>query len=157
MPVIQLETLIRAPIERCFDLSRSIDLHTISTDHTGEIAIAGCTSGLIGLGETVTWSAVHFGIRQELESKITHYEHPTFFVDEMQRGAFRSIYHEHHFASMGAETLMTDIFKFESPLGVLGHIANSLVLIGYLRRLLEKRNETIKHFAEGAEWRTVLK
>jgi ligand-binding SRPBCC domain-containing protein len=148
--------MIKAPIERCFDLSRSIDLHTISTEHTGERAIAGRTSGLIGLGETVTWSAVHFGIRQELESKITHYEYPTFFVDEMLRGAFRSIYHEHHFKGMGEETLMTDIFKFESPLSVLGHIANGLILTSYLRRLLEKRNVTIRQYAETEMWRKVL-
>jgi ligand-binding SRPBCC domain-containing protein len=156
MPLIRLETIVKAPIERCFDLSRSIDLHTISTEHTGEKAIAGRTSGLIGLGETVTWSAVHFVIRQELESKITHYEYPTFFVDEMQRGAFKSIYHEHHFKTVGEETLMTDIFKFESPLGVLGYIANGLILTSYLRRLLEKRNATIREYAETGKWRKIL-
>ena len=41
---IHLTTLITAPIERVFDLSRSINLHKISTAHTGEKAIAGVTS-----------------------------------------------------------------------------------------------------------------
>ena len=54
MPTIYLTIEINAPIERCFDLSRSIDLHTLSTSHTNEKAIAGVTSGLIGLNEEVT-------------------------------------------------------------------------------------------------------
>jgi hypothetical protein len=47
---IQLTTAIAAPVKRCFDLARSIDLHMASTDWTGEHAIAGVTAGLIGLG-----------------------------------------------------------------------------------------------------------
>jgi hypothetical protein len=62
MPKIELTTHINAPIGRVFDLSRSIDLHMESTKKTGEKAIAGKTSGLIELGETVIWRAKHFGI-----------------------------------------------------------------------------------------------
>jgi len=51
---IDLVTRIAAPVERCFDLARSIDLHMASTDRTGEQAIAGITSGLIGLEQEVT-------------------------------------------------------------------------------------------------------
>lgn len=64
MPRIVLKTIIRAPIDRCFDLSRSIDLHKVSTEQTNEEAIDGVTSGLISLDESVTWRAKHFGIDQ---------------------------------------------------------------------------------------------
>lgn len=63
-----------APPEVVFDLARSIDLHKLSTAHTGEEAIAGKTSGLIELGETVTWRARHFGVMQTLTSKVTGFE-----------------------------------------------------------------------------------
>lgn len=76
MPIIHLETPIHAPVEVCFDLSRNIDLHVISTEHTGERAVAGVTSGLIGLGESVTWKVKHFGVWQHLSSRITEYERP---------------------------------------------------------------------------------
>jgi len=99
MPHIHLEIQINAPIDRCFDLARSIDLHKLSTGNTQEEAIAGITSGLIGLNETVTWRAKHFGVWQKLSSKITEYERPNFFVDEMLEGAFKSIYHKHTFTS----------------------------------------------------------
>ena len=89
MPFIDIETTIKAPIERCFDLARSIDLHQISTSHTNETAIAGTTSGLIGLNETVTWEATHFGVRQQLTSRITEFEYPNLFTDEMVKGVFK--------------------------------------------------------------------
>jgi hypothetical protein len=59
MPTIVLKTIIAAPINVCFDLSRSIDLHKISTSDTDEQAIAGITTGLISDGEFVTWKAKH--------------------------------------------------------------------------------------------------
>lgn len=148
MPKIELSTQINAPIEICFDLARSIDLHLESTKQTGEIAIAGRTSGLIGSGETVTWQAKHFGIRQNLTSKITRFEYPNYFTDEMVNGAFKSFRHDHIFSYVGGRTIMKDIFDFESPLGVLGKLANILFLTNYMRKLLVLRNKVIKEVAE---------
>src|SRR5579862_6533387 len=106
MPRIELLTEINAPIEKVFDLARSIDLHIESTKHTGETAIAGKTSGLIELGETVIWRARHFGIWQTLTSKITEFDRPVLFVDEIIEGAFKSILHEHHFSTVRHQTIM---------------------------------------------------
>jgi len=161
MPVITLYTEIQAPIARCFHLSRSIDLHTLSTAQTGEKAIAGRTSGLIGLHETVTWRARHFGIWQTLTSCITEYHEPDYFCDEMRKGAFKSIRHEHHFRvtenrTSVPGTLMIDVFYFESPLAWLGQLANCLFLTAYMRQLLCERNRVIKEFAETEQWKKVL-
>ncbi|MBQ02144.1 MAG: hypothetical protein CL477_15860 [Acidobacteria bacterium] len=78
MPVIHLTTKIDCPIEIAFDLSRSIDLHEDSTAQTYERAVEGRTSGLIELGERVTWEATHFWRRQRLTSEITEFERPRF-------------------------------------------------------------------------------
>ena len=150
MPKIELLTHINAPIQKVFDLSRSIDLHIESTKQTGERAIAGRTRGLIELGETVTWRAKHFGIRQNLTSKITEFNYPTYFVDEMVSGAFKSFRHEHHFSQVDGHTVMKDVFVFKSPLGVLGKLANLLVLKRYMTNLLTTRNHIIKQVAEAA-------
>lgn len=156
MQHIKLITKINAPVERCFDLSRSIDLHKISTSQSNEEAIAGVTSGLINLNETVTWRAKHFGVWQKLTSKITQYEPNVLFVDEMVEGAFKSIHHTHRFEHKNGETIMTDDFIFESPLGILGRLANAIILTSYLKKLLVKRNEIIKEFAESDLWKKVL-
>ena len=148
MPILELATHINAPIEKCFDAARNIDVHVASTKQTGERAVAGKTNGLIELGETVTWRAKHFGIQQNLTSKITEYNYPNFFVDEMVSGAFKSFRHEHHFSSTDGKTLMKDIFVFESPLGILGKLFNWLILKRYMTNLLITRNAVINEAAE---------
>ena len=156
MPILTLQIEIRAPVERVFDLARSIDLHCQSTAVTGETAIAGKTSGLIGLGEEVTWQARHFGIRQTLTSRITAFSRPDHFRDSMVRGAFQRFDHDHFFLSRGESTLMRDVFDFTSPGGILGRAMDALLLNAYMRRLLEERNRVIKHVAESGEWRQFL-
>jgi len=148
MPIIHMETLIRAPVELCFDLARSVDVHMASTNSSRERAIAGVTSGMMELGDTVTWEAVHFGVRQRLTSKITVYERPRIFTDEMQRGAFKRWHHTHLFETKDDATVMVDHVRYASPLGMLGHIADKLFLEGYMTRLLVARNEYIKELAE---------
>jgi ligand-binding SRPBCC domain-containing protein len=156
VPSIYLQTQINAPVERCFDLSRSIDLHMISTSYSEEKAVEGVTSGLIGQGETVTWEAKHFGIIQRLSSKITRFERPFMFTDEMLKGAFKMIKHDHIFNREGRYTIMTDSFIFESPYGIAGKIFNFLILERYLKNLLIKRNRLIKECAESEKWRQIL-
>jgi len=155
MPKIVLKTLINAKKEIVFDLLRSIDLHKISTEHTNEEAIAGITSGLIELNDWVTWRAKHFGIYQILTSKITEFEYPNFFSDEMVKGAFKSFKHEHHFKNHKNGTLMIDYFDYQSPFGFLGKIADSLFLKKYMTDLLAKRNTTIQQFAESDKWKQI--
>ncbi|QBD81417.1 cell division protein [Ktedonosporobacter rubrisoli] len=149
MSTIYLETFIKAPIERCFDLSLSVDIHRNSVSHTHERAIAGVTSGVMKLNDTVTWEAVHFGIRQHLTTKITEYERPVHFVDEMLKGPFKEIHHIHEFVESDGSTLMIDRFSFQAPLGLAGRLAEVLVLRRYMRSLLITRNNYIKKAAEG--------
>lgn len=156
MPIITLETEITADIEIVFDLSRSIDLHKISTKHTKETAIAGKMSGLIKMNESVTWRAKHFGMYQTLTSKITAFKRPDYFADEMISGAFHRFKHEHHFEEMKGKTLMTDIFDYQSPFGIVGKLADKLFLKHYMTDLLKERNRIIKEFAESGKWKQIL-
>lgn len=156
MPIIKLETMINAPIERVFDLARSIDLHADSMSHTNEKAVDGVTKGLINVGETVTWEATHFGIRQRLTSKITICERPTKFGDTMVSGAFKRFDHDHFFEEIDGKTLMKDVFDYDSPLGFLGSVADFLFLENYMKNLLINRNEMIKRIAESDEWKKFL-
>ena len=157
MSVIRLTTIIHAPIERCFDLSRSVDLHVASTGSSGERAVAGVTRALLGSGEPVTWSAKHFGVRQRLTSRITAFERPRYFQDSMVRGAFKKLVHDHRFESKDGVTVMTDAFDFEAPLGWLGALIERLLLRRYMTRLLEERNRVVKETAESEHWRDFLR
>ena len=156
MPRIEIEVFIDAPIERCFDLARSIELHVASTSATDERPVAGRTSGLIGPGEQVTWRARHLGVWQELTSGIVLFERPTHFRDSMVRGAFRHFDHDHHFSTEGQGTRMRDVFEYSTPLGPLGFIAERLFLTGHLTRFLRARSAVIKATAESTGWREYL-
>lgn len=157
MPTIELITRVAAPIERCFDLSRSIDLHQHSLGSSSERAVAGVTTGLIGPGESVTWEATHFGVRQRLTSRITAFDRPRHFRDSMMAGAFRQFDHDHWFEPDGAAgTIVRDVFDFAAPLGILGRLAEAAFLTRYMRRLLMERNAVIKHVAESDKWRAYL-
>ena len=148
MPRIELTTAIAAPIEKVFDLARSIDVHATSQSSHGEKAVAGRTSGLIEEGEEVTWEAVHLGVRQRLTSRIVAMRRPAYFRDSMLRGAFKRMDHDHFFEPTPAGTVMKDVFEYTSPLGLLGRLADRLFLECYMRRLLEERNQVLKQQAE---------
>lgn len=151
MPIIELSTQILGPIDLVFDLSRSIDLHIESTSQTSEKAVAGCTSGLISLGQEVTWEATHFGVRQQLTTKIVAFNPPYYFRDSMVTGIFTRFDHDHFFEANGQSTVMKDRFDFTSPFGILGRLANTLFLERYIRKFLRKRNQIIKSVAESSK------
>ena len=157
MARIELTLHIAAPLERCFDLARSVELHTRSTSSTGERVIAGRTSGLLELNAEVTWEARHFGLWQTLTSRITALERPTHFRDSMVRGAFKRFDHDHYFsADRGDCTVMRDVFDYSAALGILGWLAAQLFLTRYMRRFLEARNREIKAVAESNSWSQFL-
>ena len=148
MPIIKLHTFIKAKPERVFDLARNIDAHQNSVEHTHEVAIAGKTSGLLELNETVTWRAKHFGITQELTVKMTQLEKPHFFEDRMIKGAFSFMNHKHFFFEKESGTEMIDEFEFRAPFGFIGKFFEALVLTRYMRNFLLTRNAHLKIIAE---------
>ena len=157
----RIETVIpvRAPIERCFDLARSVEAHLAENVHCGARAEAsgGVTSGLVGRSERVTWRARHFGLWFRLTSEITAFDRPAYFEDRMVIGPFRSMRHEHLFRAESPDrTTMTDILTFAAPLPVLGRISEVLVLRRYMRRLLEERVRVLQRIAESDDWRRYL-
>ena len=159
--MVRLEevTVIRAPIERCFDLARSVEVHLAGNVHFGEqaVALAGVTTGLVGMAQRVTWRARHLGVWQNLTSEITAMEPPAYFQDTMVRGAFRFMKHDHFFRALpSGETEMRDVFCFAAPLPVLGRLAEILVLRRYMRGLLHERNAVIQQIAESSDWRRYL-
>jgi ligand-binding SRPBCC domain-containing protein len=148
MPEIIHKEYIQAPVRVCFNLARSVDIHPKTVSHTKEKAVAGVTTGLVEEGDQVTWEAVHFGVRQRLTAKITRMEKYNLFVDEMVRGAFHSFVHTHEFKEEGEFTVMTDVFRYKSPFGIIGVLADKLFLEKYMERFIVTRSSALKELAE---------
>ena len=160
-PLIHIEetTLIHAPIQRCFDLSRSVEVHLLSNIHSGEQALAtdGVTTGLVGLHQSVTWRAKHFGVWHNLTSETTALDAPTYFQVTMVKGIFRAMQADHIFHALSPTlTEMKDIFCIAAPLPLLGLLAERLFLRRYMLALLRERNAVIKRVAESSEWQRYL-
>jgi ligand-binding SRPBCC domain-containing protein len=151
MVTLREVTVVRAPIARCFDLARSVEAHLAGNVHWGEAAVAaaGVTSGLIDLGQRVTWRAKHFAVWHTLTSEITAMDRPAFFQDTMIDGPFHSMQHDHVFRTLAPGlTEIEDVFRFAAPLPVLGRLVEILVLRRYMERLLRERNAVLKDLAE---------
>jgi hypothetical protein len=159
--VVTLEdlTVIRAPIERCFDLARSVEVHLAGNVHCGEaaVAIAGVTSGLVGMAQRVTWRAKHFGFWHNLTAEITAMDRPIYFQNAMIQGIFRFMKHHHFFRALSRdETEMKNVYCFAAPLPVLGRLAEVTFLRRYMLALLRERNRVLKGIAESSEWQRYL-
>ena len=156
MPTIHLTTFIAAPVDRVFDLSRSIDLHKRSMHKRKEQAINGVTFGLINEGETVTWKAKHLYGTRFLKVKVSSMNRPFSFTDESVSGDLRNMKHEHNFRTIDNGTVMIDIFSYDIAYGPIGKLINKMYLVKYLEQLLEERNAMIKEYAEGDKWKFLL-
>ena len=141
MITFERRTLLPVDCATAYDLSLSIDAHLDSMEHSGEQAVGGVTTGLIGLGEFVTWRARHFGVTWTMTSEITVWERPDRFVDEQSKGPFKTFWHQHEFRPVEGGTELHDTVRFQAPLGVLGRIAERLVLRRYMPHLIDVRNE----------------
>jgi ligand-binding SRPBCC domain-containing protein len=148
MTTINLSTKIKASKQIVFDLARDIDVHQNSASRTNEKAIAGKTSGLINLNESVKWKGKHFGIYLTHTSKITEMELYDYFVDIMVKGNFKSFKHEHSFIERNGKTVMIDNLTYQTPFGFFGKFFDKLLLKKHMTNFLKTRNEVLKNLAE---------
>ena len=148
MTTIYLTTKIKAPIQTVFDASRNIDIHQLSASKSNEKAIAGVTSGLINLYETVTWRGKHFGLYLTHKSRITAMNLYNYFVDEMEEGKFKTFKHQHFFEETNGVTTMTDKLQYETPFGILGKLFDVIFLKKHLTQFLVNRNKVLKTISE---------
>ncbi|MGB5419330.1 SRPBCC family protein [Algibacter sp.] len=147
MPLIEVQTEITADLKTCFDLARDIDFYQKSLKNSAEIAVFGKITGLVELNDSITWEAKHLGFVNHLTLKVTEFDSPNLFVDEMIQGNFKAYKHEHIFIERN-KTIMIDRFYFESPYGFIGKFIDWLFMKKYMTNFLKRRNEALKIMAE---------
>lgn len=155
---LHTQVIINAPKQRCFDLARSVEVHTLTARTISGKAVAGRVSGLSALGDWTTWSARFFGMRFRLTTEITAFDGPNSFSDTLRSGLFTHFGHEYTFEdSGGGQTRFTDTFSFESPCGLVGAWVDKDVLRGRMKFVDEARAGDIKRLAESEEWKRYLR
>ncbi|MBX2860776.1 MAG: hypothetical protein KTR14_06050 [Vampirovibrio sp.] len=147
---------ISAPIHRCFDLVRSVDVHV----ETGKIiqarAEGGKTTGLPEVGDETHWSAKFFGIRFYIATQVQELSSPTRFQEGWIKGFFQVFEHEYLLEEYNGITTVTDIFRFESPGWLISRIVDSFILEPQMRFVQAQRLDIIQRIAESDEWKKYL-
>jgi ligand-binding SRPBCC domain-containing protein len=157
MNKIEFNTYIKAPVERCFDLSRSIDFHKKSlSPMVKEESVAGCTTGLIGYNQRVLMQSKLWSYQFSTELKMTKFNPPYFLSFEIADSHFESAFHDYYFYDISDETVMVNHFYYKLKLGIIGEIGNLLFLEKYITRTITTRNDLLREYAETDQWREIL-
>ena len=101
-------------------------------------------------GQIITYKVAVFpGITANWVTEITHVEHERFFVDEQRCGPYQIWHHEHRFDPNDEGVLVSDNVSYKIPLGVFGHLAQSLFIKKQLKNIFEHRmNVLAKKFGK---------
>ena len=152
--VVREETVVRAPIERCFALSTHLAIVEMVLAMR---PVAGRMTGSVVGGDTVRWRGWKWGLPHEHESLIDAFEPPVFFRDRMVAGRFARFEHEHHFTELRDGTVrMHDDLRFSLPWGFAGETVGRTIVLPHIHGLMLRRFGLIKQMAEGEEWRRYL-
>lgn len=72
-------------------------------------------------------------------TEITHVKENEFFVDEQRIGPYKLWHHQHHLIQMQEGVLMRDIVTYQPPFGILGALANKLLISKKLNEIFNYR------------------
>jgi ligand-binding SRPBCC domain-containing protein len=149
MAVVRTTTLIHAPVNTVFTLARDVAQHAAALVTTGERAVEpGRTEGLLELGDLYCLRAKHLGLPWSVDVRIITLDEDELIASTQIRGPFRRLEHEHRFVVTGAGTLLTDEVRWVAPAGLLGKLADEIVLRRRLLWILTVRNAHLKRWAE---------
>jgi ligand-binding SRPBCC domain-containing protein len=85
-----------------------------------------------------------FGIKINWMTEITHVKDHEYFVDEQRIGPYKMWHHQHKIKAITGGVLMTDIVTYEPPFGIIGAIANALLIKKQLKTIFDYRTMAIE-------------
>ncbi len=84
------------------------------------------------------------GIKMDWLTEITQVRDKEFFIDEQRNGPYRMWHHQHHFKQTAEGVKMTDILHYTLPLGILGRLANSILVAKRIDDIFTYRNKAVE-------------
>ncbi|TWJ04315.1 ligand-binding SRPBCC domain-containing protein [Mucilaginibacter frigoritolerans] len=84
------------------------------------------------------------GIKMNWMTEITHVKEGEYFVDEQRFGPYALWHHQHHFKSITGGMLMNDILNYAIPYGIIGRIANTILVENQIKKIFSYREKAIK-------------
>lgn len=96
-------------------------------------------------GMIITYIVSPFlGIKMNWMTEIIHIKEGEYFVDEQRFGPYALWHHQHHFKAIKGGILMTDILNYAIPYGIIGRLANTLLVDKQIKQIFSYREKAIK-------------
>jgi ligand-binding SRPBCC domain-containing protein len=148
MAFYQLHTTQKLPatIQEVWDfISSPANLKEITPPHMGFIVTSNTGIQKMYPGMIITYKVSPLlGIKLDWMTEITHVRDFEYFVDEQRIGPYSIWHHQHKIEPIDGGVLMTDIVTYEPPFGVLGAIANTLIIKSQLKQIFDYRTVALE-------------
>jgi ligand-binding SRPBCC domain-containing protein len=86
-----------------------------------------------------------FGIKPNWMTEITHVDDHKYFVDEQRFGPYALWHHQHHFKEIPGGVQMTDILHYAVPFGIVGRLANNILVGKEVRKIFNYRIKAVEN------------
>ncbi len=141
--LLEQRTSIDAPLPEVFEFFRKAENLGAMTPPALAFEIRTPTPIEMERGRTITYRIRLGPAPMRWLTRIEAWEPGHRFVDAQMRGPYRCWYHEHVFEADGTRTHMVDRVWYAPPLGLLGRMAQVLMVGPMLRRIFGHRRSAI--------------
>ncbi|MFT4535810.1 MAG: ligand-binding SRPBCC domain-containing protein [Saprospiraceae bacterium] len=142
---IETEQFIPISLNEAWDFfSSPNNLKEITPDHMG-FKITSKSNEKMYPGMLITYIVTPLlGIGMRWCTEITHVKNKSYFIDQQRFGPYNMWHHQHHFEEVEGGVMMRDIVNYGIPLGILGQIANSIMVKSQLKEIFEYRVQAVE-------------
>ncbi len=121
------------------------NLKVITPPHMGFDITSKMHSDKMYAGQIIRYKVKPLaGIPMNWTTEITQVNEPQFFIDEQRQGPYKMWHHQHHFEAKDGGVLMTDIIHYQPPMGILGNLANAVLIKKQLKGIFDFRKTKIE-------------
>ena len=140
------EQLFHASVEEMWRfISAPKNLKEITPDYMGFEVTTPYLSEKMYAGMIISYKVSPvLNFKVDWVTEITHVKENEFFVDEQRIGPYKLWHHQHHLIQMQEGVLMRDIVTYQPPFGILGALANKLLISKKLNEIFNYRKVVLE-------------
>ena len=113
MPVIEIKTIIPAPVEHCFNAARNLDVLMRFLKWFRVQLVGAKRHGLFEPGENLEFQIDLVLFKLSFTSHLSAFDPPTLFTDVHDLFFLKRSSHTHRFEPQNGDTVMTDHYDYE--------------------------------------------
>lgn len=136
---------INTSIDKVWDfISSPANLKEITPDYMGFDIISEDLPEKMYAGMIISYMVSPIlGLKTNWVTEITQIRDKEYFIDEQRVGPYALWHHQHIIEPIKYGVLMTDIVSYQPPLGILGAIANTLIIRNKLKEIFDYRTKAV--------------